>query len=288
MKEGNGQVQRYEIKNYFGRSYASTCQHCGITIYKRNRNGNGKHAWLAYSKAAYRADAEFEVLCRGCYDKAVKEYGPVISREEMLKKIDMWVNAESGHEKSEKYEKHEKYEKYEEQEKHNNPKDSRKSIDSNNPTPRTKMIEDAEYREAHKRFKPYPIYTLGNVNMLLRAYRKDRNAKKTMNDGKSKITRHSDFDEATVRKFLTFITGFTVGAGMTKRPVMLDAAHKYIGRFYEEYGEEHSKAVSLDLDSISDFFDSMASLGMIRDSVAKKAKNICLSISKAEANPAFY
>ena len=60
-------MQRYEIKNYFGKSYASTCQHCGITIYKRNKNGNGKHAWLAYSKAAYRADAEFEVLCRGCY-----------------------------------------------------------------------------------------------------------------------------------------------------------------------------------------------------------------------------
>ena len=270
-----GQVQRYEIKNYFGKSYASTCQHCGITIYRRNKNGNGKHAWLAYSKAAYKADAEFEVLCRGCYDKAVKEYGPVISREEMLKKIDKaiykWVAKREQGQKQQG-------EKLEEVEK------AEKTDFTNTDTP----------FGTSESFKPYPIYTRENVNMLLRAYRKVKKTKQQSSQlqnsqqlqqlQKLKLMNSDDFhaNEATVRNFLTFITGFTVGAGMTKRPVMLDAAHKYIGRFYDEYGkehsEEHSEAVNLDLDSISDFFDSMAGLGMIRDSVAKKARNICRAI----------
>ena len=256
MKEGNGQVQRYEIKNYFGRSYASTCQHCGITIYKRNRNGNGKHAWLTYSKAAYRADAEFEVLCRGCYDNAVRKYGPMISRDEMLKKIDKLVRAEAKKSStlstatttihrtgtSRIQENFEQPQELQQTQKHK-------------PTQKHQSFNES--------FKPYPIYTRSNVNLLLNAYKKAKQPSQL-----------SDINEATIKNFLTFITGFTVGVGMTKRPVMLDAAHKYIKSFksfYEEQGE------AVELDSITDFFDSMAALGMIRESVAKKARNICTS-----------
>ena len=81
-------MQLFEIKKFFGKNYFSTCQHCGERIYKRNHNGSGKHAWFAYSKAAYRADADYEVLCKDCYDKAVKEYGEMIGRDEMLRRID--------------------------------------------------------------------------------------------------------------------------------------------------------------------------------------------------------
>ena len=71
---------------------------------------------------------------------------------------------------------------------------------------------------------------------------------------------------------------------------MLDAAHKYIGRWFDQAknlsneGNKENKEDrgydASDLDSISDFFDSMATLGMIRASVAKKARNICISIIK--------
>ena len=87
-------MQLFEIKKFFGKNYFSTCQHCGERIYKRNRNGSGesgksgKHAWFAYSKAAYKDDADYEVLCKDCYDKAVKKYGEMISRDEMLRRID--------------------------------------------------------------------------------------------------------------------------------------------------------------------------------------------------------
>ena len=85
-------MQLYEVKKYFGRNYFSTCQHCGARIYKRNKGGLGKHAWLPYSKAAYKQDADYEVLCRGCYDEAVSKYGSMISREEILKRIDRIVD----------------------------------------------------------------------------------------------------------------------------------------------------------------------------------------------------
>ena len=81
-------MQLCEIKKFFGKNYFSTCQHCGERIYKRNRNGLGKHAWFAYSKAAYKDDADYEVLCKGCYDEAVKKYGEMIGRDEMLRRID--------------------------------------------------------------------------------------------------------------------------------------------------------------------------------------------------------
>ena len=68
---------------------------------------------------------------------------------------------------------------------------------------------------------------------------------------------------------------------MTKRPVMLDAAHKYIGRWVSEC---HAEMEDTDLGSITDFFDSIATLGMIRESVAKKARNICWAIKNNAYN----
>ena len=99
-------MKRYEIRDYFyihngTKTKRASCQHCGKEIHWRERehikHKTGKYAdykpderywWTAYSKAAYKADADYEVLCRECYQEAVKRYGPMISREEMLRRID--------------------------------------------------------------------------------------------------------------------------------------------------------------------------------------------------------
>ena len=267
-------MQRHEIRKYFGRNYFATCQHCGQRIYKRNRNGYGQHSWLAYSKTAYRDDAEYEVLCRGFYDEAVKANGPMISRDALLKKIDRWVVAEAKREKQVKETATKAVKEVEKTTEH---------IQFIQPSLQPNPIQD------HVSFKPYPIYTKGNVSSLLNAYRKYQKQQNEQNQrNQQKQCSVASDEERTILDFLTFITHFTGGAGMTKRPVRLDAAHKYIERWFceeREGRETHGRDwvdIKPDLISIADFFSAMAELKMIRDSVAKKAKNICLKLAEAD------
>lgn len=228
----------------------------------------------------------------------------MISRDEMLKKIDMWVRAEAKKSSASTASIVSNVSKVSKSTAttttHRTGTSHRKEISriqENFEQPQ----ELQQTQNINESFKPYPIYTRSNVNLLLNAYKKAKKIKKAEHvkqlrqagqlQQSNQLSNINDFhinevkevNEATIKSFLTFITGFTVGAGMTKRPVMLDAAHKYIGRWISEGHDDLGGHADTDLVSIIDFFDSMAALGMIRDSVAKKARNICWAIHNGVA-----
>ena len=90
-------MKKSEIRSYFQNNKA-TCQSCGREILWKDRaikqgqdvsNQNMNYWWKAYSRNAWQADADYKVLCKECYDKAVECYGTEISRDEMLEYIEL-------------------------------------------------------------------------------------------------------------------------------------------------------------------------------------------------------
>ena len=96
-------MKSYQFRDYFKKSgdpknyHVAECQQCGKEIHWKDRDmRTGKYAdykpdmrfwWGPYSKAAYQADAEYEILCKDCHERMVRQYGEMISRDEMLEML---------------------------------------------------------------------------------------------------------------------------------------------------------------------------------------------------------
>ena len=111
---------------------------------------------------------------------------------------------------------------------------------------------------------PYTIETKKDINIILSAYKRNQ----TFNHH---VRRRADINEAPVYSFLMYLSHIRTGDGQTKRPVRLDAAHKYIERYldsgsYITDGE--------DIRVLRSFFNAMEESMMIEEPVNRKAQEI--------------